>query len=519
MATPSEKLAQSLEVLLTLQNANGAAAIRAKDISRTHRERLIQNGFLREVMKGWYIPTRPDEQRGDSTAWYASFWQFCAFYLNERFGKDWCLSPDQSILIHSGNWTVPQQLLVRSPKAKNNVIPLPHDTSLFDVRSTLPKPKDLEEKEGLRIYFLPIALVESSPGLFTSNPTDIRTALSLVRDSSDVLPRLLDGGHPVIAGRLAGAFRNIGKDRIADNIIKTMQSAGYDAREVDPFTTTLTYRGTGRERSPYVNRLRTMWHSMRETIIKRFPKSPGLPKDKDAFLKRVEEVYVTDAYHSLSIEGYQVTPELIEKVRVGAWNLQKNADDKGHRNALAARGYWQAYQSVLISLRKIMKSQNPGQVTDDDHGTWYRELFSPSVTVGLLKPSDLAGYRSGQVNIRRSKHVPLNRDAVRDAMPALFDLLKEEQHAGVRVVLGHFLFVYIHPYMDGNGRIGRFLMNTMLSSGGYPWTIIPVDNRKIYMHALEQASVYQNIGPFTDLIAALVRTGMRGGPLPQIPKG
>ena len=115
--------------------------------------------------------------------------------------------------------------------------------------------------------------------------------------------------------------------------------------------------------------------------------------------------------------------------------------------------------------------------------------------------------------------MPLNRDAVRDAMPALFDLLKEEQHAGVRVALGHFLFVYIHPYMDGNGRIGRFLMNTMLSSGGYPWTIIPVDKRKIYMHALEQASVYHNIGPFTDLIAALVSTGMRGGPLPQIPKG
>jgi hypothetical protein len=137
MATPSEKLAQSLEILQNLQNTNGASAIRAKNITRTHRERLLQNGFLHEVMKGWYIPTRPDDQRGDSTAWYASFWQFCAVYLEERFGKDWCLSPDQSLLIHSGNWTVPQQLLVRSPNAKNNVIPLPHNTSLFDVRSSL----------------------------------------------------------------------------------------------------------------------------------------------------------------------------------------------------------------------------------------------------------------------------------------------------------------------------------------------------------------------------------------------
>src|SRR5205823_6658663 len=148
------------------------------NITRTHRERLLQSGFLHEVMKGWYIPTRPDEQRGDSTAWYASFWRFCAAYLEGRFGKDWCLSPEQSLLIHSGNWTVPQQLLVRSPKAKNNVIPLPHHTSLFDVRSSLPEKTNREEKEGLKIFSLSAALISSSSGLFMCNPTDIRTALS-----------------------------------------------------------------------------------------------------------------------------------------------------------------------------------------------------------------------------------------------------------------------------------------------------------------------------------------------------
>jgi hypothetical protein len=42
-------------------------------------------------MKGWYIPSRPDEVKGESTAWYASFWRFCAAYLEERFGAKWCL--------------------------------------------------------------------------------------------------------------------------------------------------------------------------------------------------------------------------------------------------------------------------------------------------------------------------------------------------------------------------------------------------------------------------------------------
>jgi Fic family protein len=71
----------------------------------------------------------------------------------------------------------------------------------------------------------------------------------------------------------------------------------------------------------------------------------------------------------------------------------------------------------------------------------------------------------------------------------------------VRVVLGHFFFVYVHPYMDGNGRMGRFLMNVMLASGGWPWTVITVDTRDTYMAALEEASVRQDIVPFTRFLA------------------
>ena len=51
MATPNEKLAQSLEALRTLQD-RGVVAISATDLKRLHRERLLKNGFLREVMKG-----------------------------------------------------------------------------------------------------------------------------------------------------------------------------------------------------------------------------------------------------------------------------------------------------------------------------------------------------------------------------------------------------------------------------------------------------------------------------------
>jgi len=102
-------------------------------------------------------------------------------------------------------------------------------------------------------------------------------------------------------------------------------------------------------------------------------------------------------------------------------------------------------------------------------------------------------------------HVPLPKEAVRDCMPVLFELIASEPHAGVRAVLGHFFFVYIHPYMDGNGRLGRFLMNAMLVTGGYVWTVVPVEQRLRYMDALEEASSGQNIEEFARLLGQLIR--------------
>lgn len=503
MAIPSEKLARSLEVLYELQ-AHGMLAIRSRDLTRTHRERLIKSGFLQEVMKGWYIASQPNEGHGDSTTWYASFWDFCAAYLNVRFGTAWCLSPEQSLSLHAGNRAVPAQLLVRSPKARNNVTRLAYNTSILEVRSSLPAAEDIEDKEALHLFSLTSSLVACAPGIFTQKPTDVRAALSIITDASELLSKLLEGGHSIIAGRLAGAFRNIGRDRIADDILKTMRAGGYTVRETDPFVTKPTITLTPRERSPYVNRLRLMWAHMRPVVIDQFPPPPGLPTDTRGYMKHVEDAYATDAYHSLSIEGYHVSSELIERVRSGNWHPDNTRVDREQADALAARGYYQAFQAVTSSIENILQGEDPGVIADKDHGTWYREMFAPGTVAGIVKPADLAGYRNGQVFIRRSMHVPPNREAVRDLMPTYFELLQEESDASVRAVLGHFVFVYIHPYMDGNGRMGRFLMNVMLAGGGYPWTVIPIKERHIYMATLEEASVQQNIAPFTRFIAGLV---------------
>lgn len=74
----------------------------------------------------------------------------------------------------------------------------------------------------------------------------------------------------------------------------------------------------------------------------------------------MDQIYLTGAYHSLSIERYAVSVELIEKVRRGDWNLEKNEEDRNQRDAMAARGYWQATQSIKNSLKKILDGANSG---------------------------------------------------------------------------------------------------------------------------------------------------------------
>lgn len=499
MATPQERLANALEAVEKLQ-AKGRHAIRSSDLTRDARELLTRNGFLREVLRGWYIPGQPD---GETTAWYASYWGFVADYLTERFGEAWSLSADQSLILHAGEWNVPAQLLVRAKGGRNGVTNFLHGTSLLDVNQPPAQSGDVAVVQGVRLYTVEAALIGASPGFFRNQPIEARTLLAMQRDASALLERLLAGGHTIIASRLAGAFRNVGREREADAILSAMTAAGYKVREIDPFAAQLPVTPYRREPSPYVHRIRLLWAKMRQDIPDRFPQ-PGRVNDLDAYMQAVDEVYVTDAYHSLSIEGYRVSRELIERVRGGLWNPEGDEADKAQRDAMAARGYWQAFTAVKDSVRAVLAGENPGQVADRDQPIWYRELFAPSVGAGLISAAKLAGYRNSPVYIRNSRHVPLNPDAVRDAMPSFYELLAEEPDPAVRVVLGHFIFVYIHPYLDGNGRTGRFLMNVMLAAGGYPWTVIPVQARARYMAALETASVEQDIGPFTSFLAELV---------------
>lgn len=508
MATPNEKLADALVALKAVQD-QGQRIFRSRDFSRVHRERLVANGFLREVIKGWLMATSPQAQEGDTTPWYASFWEFCARYCEERFGTTWYLSPEQSLLLHAEATTIPPQVIINSPKGTNNNIALLFNTSIYDLKVSDPlADEDLVIKNGLRVFHPDAALIKAPEAFFQRAPVEAQVILAAVRDVSGILGRLLDGGHSVVAGRIAGAFRRIDRAAFADDIVKTMKGAGYDVRESDPFAAQQHVPVIAPGTAPIVARLHAIWAEKRQAVLEIFPKAPGLPSDKDSYMKFVDDIYQSDAYHSLSIEGYSVTPELIDRVRQGGWNPEIDESDRQNRDALAARGYWQAFQKVKDSVSGIINGAPSGGLVREQHRDWYRELFGPSITAGILKPSALAGYRNQPVYLRGSAHVPPRSEAVIDGMDALFELLEKESEPAVRAVLGHWLLGYVHPYPDGNGRMARFLMNAMLAGGGYPWTVVRVEDRKAYLAGLECASVDMDVRPFAGFLAERVQWSM-----------
>ncbi len=496
MPSPNEKLAESLDVLKELQQGN-RRVFRSDDLSRVHRERLVENGFLQEVMKGWLISSSPDSQVGESTPWHASFWEFCARYCDERFGEQWHLSPEQSLFLHGERTVIPDQLVVHSSKATNNDIQLLFGTTLYDLKvAEMPVTGALMVKDGLRLFSPAAALVRVPESFFQLYPIETQVVMASLADVADVLRLLLNGGHSAKAGYLAKAFRQTGRGDLADEILRAMKGAGYDVRESSPFEAGHVFGRPPRPTAPIVARIEMLWESMRGKVLAVFPKAPGLPTDNEAYLRYVNEIYRTDAYHSLSIEGYSVTPALVERVRQGGWDPQHDAGDRRNRDALAARGYWQAFQLVKKGVEKVIAGENATAIARAVHNDWYRELFQPSVTAGLLEAGSLAGYRNIPVYLRGSRYIPPRWEAVRDAMPAFFDLLEKEPEPSVRAVLGHWLFGYIHPYSDGNGRMARFLMNVMLASGGYPWTVIRIRDRKSYLSAMDRASIEMDIHPF-----------------------
>ena len=351
MATLQEKLADSLAVLKAWQDDHKDNMViqGASTLGEMHTKRLVDNGYLQRVIKGWYIPSSPGSE-GDSTVWYVSYWSFVTAYLDSKLGEQWCLSPELSLYFYSGKSIIPKQLIVRSPKASNNILSLPFGTSILDIKASIPNSVVKEPRYGVNLYPLSLSLLMASPDYYRRNSLEARACFAMIRDISSMTAVAIEGGHTTRAGRVVGALRSIGREEMADTLLTTMRQIGYEVSEENPFEENIRLPETSV--SPYASRIRLMWARMRQIVVA-LKESTGAHPSKINLadvLSNMDATYIKDSYNSLSIEGYKVTEELLERVRSGEWDPKKDAHDKEQKDALAARGYYQAYQALRTSI-------------------------------------------------------------------------------------------------------------------------------------------------------------------------
>lgn len=437
-------------------------------------------------MKGWYLATgpfrpavsgAPDPRPPDGSIWPQACWLFIADYLRQRYGSNWCLAPEPSLAIQVGDWTLPTQLVIRTPAGSNKPTVLPGGHSLLDLRLQVAD-ADVETRVGLRVMNLPAALMACPTEHFRQRPAQLRAGLCLLTDPEPLLLRLHAGGHSRIAGRLAGALRNVGRDDVADRIRDRLRSRGQRVSEADPFDQPTPALMRRRAFSPYPSppSLRQRWQALRERVLAARPDPPRSPVAADPWIARAGTAGAATA--AMELDGLEAEPS-------------------------EAR-YRAGFEVFLDSARRVLNGAAAGRVAVAGLPHWYRTLSGADYNPLSSLPD---GYRCHPLPPRRSAPPAPRHEAVRDLIPELFRLLDEEPDPFAAAVLGFLNVLEIQPYAAANGVIGTWLMNLMLASGGYPYSVLTATESAELTAALTAARLDENAAPLAALMSrAVVRS-------------
>ncbi|MBC7533159.1 MAG: Fic family protein [Oligoflexus sp.] len=506
------KLSEALDA--AKKASGGSYVFRGADLKRSHMETLRGSGWIQLLHSGWYALVNPSKAMpGESLSYSTNYWEFVSKYLEEHYGEEYILAPKSSLALHTADLSLPAELLVQTPRNIYSTVNLPFNTSLFISRDKNFKKDRSIELMGIRVYALEAAIANMGPPFFREGSPLLEASLHAIKDPYEVSRFLVEDSSQTTAGRITACLKLIGRQREAGIIEKAIAAAGLQLKSEGDVETNFASRDLPRP-SIIGARVASMWRG----YSKEMAEAEELGEDlhvgsKKLFYDRpfseieakINESYESDAYNSLSIEGYQVTEELIAKIKSGELDLTDPTTGQKDKNALAARGYFEAFQLVLETIRKIHQGADAGDTICTDLVDWRMALFTPAVRAGSLPASSIAGFRQDAVYIRDSRHVPMQKDKILDAMECMEYLLKKEE-AFRRAVLGHHMLVHIHPFSDGNGRTARFLMNACLVTAGLPWTVIKLDKKREYFAALETAHSGGTILPFARFISNQIQS-------------
>ncbi len=223
-----------------------------------------------------------------------------------------------------------------------------------------------------------------------------------------------------------------------------------------------------------------------ERITEKKKKLEKLKPFNKAALNKLQETFNVElTYNSNAIEGNSLslneTKLVIEEgITIGGKTFKEHLEVTNHKKAIE-------FVETLVKKHKIEEID---------------VLNIHAIILDKIDEHNAGFYRSTGVRISGTTYSPPNAVKVPELMQEVYKLLNTKNKEPIETAsLIHLKFVNIHPFIDGNGRTSRLLLNLHLMRNNYPPIIILKTERKKYITTIMQAQLENNNQPFINFVA------------------
>jgi Fic family protein len=228
--------------------------------------------------------------------------------------------------------------------------------------------------------------------------------------------------------------------------------------------------------------------SKKKTLDSFRPLPPHLVK------KLWEQMQIEFTYNSNAIEGNTLSlreTQLViqEGITIHGKSLREHLEARNHPEAIA-------YIEELAQKGSVIEQ---GDI-----------LKVHKLLMRGIDDQNAGKYRTGQVRVAGATFMPPRADRIQPLINELLQTLSRNPDELTPIELAaffHHKLVYIHPFIDGNGRTARLLMNVILLRNDYPFTVLLKVDRPKYLRALSEAD-HGNLAPFANFIARSVERSL-----------
>ncbi|MCL5773106.1 MAG: Fic family protein [Firmicutes bacterium] len=471
----------------------GRHVISGKEITgQRHIAFLLKEKLISRIARGCYLLKKPEDLIEE--VFPIAYWEAVEVILSRY---TWSIRGISALLILNGDQIVQKQLLVETKEKTNWKLRLTEGLIISLIYSS-----SFDERLVKRIRIAGRNIQVDVPE---------KVLIDTCKIKSKELENFIAGTHfdlrtlealyagnpkPVIFRRLADIAKDAGRLDLVKDIEKIIETHTYyhigkPSDIISKQSAILT--------PPWVVRQEQQLQEYEKAIEKHFhQKIKKIKKHSlNQLLAPAKEHKKYDTYHSTTLEGYRITPEEVDALLSGIIPKDKKTSKNKYledtKNRMAILGYSEAFDFIISKIQKDFAKANLNQELIKD--TYYH-LFKPSADAGIIDYLTLVKYRNAPAFIRGTSYVPPAYEKLPELMTNYESSINKVKNPLIKAILAHYFFVTVHPYLDGNGRTGRILMNYLLLTSGYHWITIRADQRAEYFEALRKGQVDNNILPF-----------------------